>query len=247
MNLKQNANSYGRFKDLPWFEDIVKAKVFIGGAGGIGSNLCFQLARTGAKITIVDTDTVDETNLGGQLYGKEEIGKKKIWAISDVINKLCGENNTTLLDTWIDEKDGPWKKEVAECDIVCVGFDNLDARRFVYEEWRKNGKKSSLFLDGRLTAESGQIYWLDKASKKSQHLAYQATYFDESERTELPCTMKATTHCGMLIASLMTSNITNWINNQNEANTPRDIANFEFHLPVMIVDQPFLTVKKDVA
>ncbi len=236
MSSKQNVNSYGRFKDLPWFKDIVTMKMFIGGAGGIGSNLCFLLARTGADITIVDTDTVSELNLAGQMYGKEDIGKKKVWATSDVIDRLCGENNLTVLEEWIDEKPGKWNDIIAECDVVCVGFDNLDARKLVYKEWRASGKKDSLFIDGRLTSESGQIYCLDKNSTKSQFIAYQETYFDESERTELPCTMKATTHCGMLIASLIVANITNWINNQDDDNIPREVCNYDFHLPIMLLE-----------
>ena len=238
MNLKQNITSYGRFKGLPWFNLISNSTIFVGGAGGIGSHLAFQLARTGANIIIADVDTVGEENLAGQLYGKEDIGKLKVKAISDIITRLCGENNITIIEEKIEKQFSMWQVLIPRCDIVCVGFDNLEARRLVYEEWRKNGKEHSLFIDGRMSVETGEVYTLAKNSNEEQFTGYENTYFPAHERVEAPCSMKATTHCGSLIASLMTTQITNWFNNQNENNMPREVANINFHLPLMLFTNP---------
>lgn len=244
MNSKQNVLSYGRFKGLAWFDLISQSLIFVGGAGGIGSHLAFQLARTGARLLIADNDTVGEENLAGQLYGKQDIGKKKTEAIIDVIVRLCSEDNVTPLDTLITEEDAAWRHLIPRCDVVCVGFDNLKARELVYKAWRTTGKRTSLFIDGRLAAESGQVYFLDKNSTEEQFTAYEQTYFPESERVELPCTMKATTHCGALIASLMVSNITNWFNNQVKDSLPRDLAHYDFQLPLTIIEPIQLKVKE---
>lgn len=238
---------YGRFKGLSWFNKITECKILVGGAGGIGSHLAFQLARTGASIAVVDNDVVGEENLAGQLYGKSDIGKKKVVAISDVVTRLCGENTMKTLDELVEKTGGTWRRIMPMLDVVCVGFDNLEARHIVYEEWKKNGKATSLFVDGRLAAENGQVYFVQKKAKDDDFLAYEETYFSSEERIELPCTMKATTHCGAMIASFMVAQIVNWCNNQTEGTMERNMAHIEFNLPLMLFEQPVLKIKNYVA
>jgi len=233
-----NGTHTGRFKGLPWFNRISEATVFVGGAGGISSWLTLFLSRAGARVIVIDNDTVGEENLAGQCYGKEDIGKYKVDALSDVITRLCGENKLTPLNALVDSKGGQWPVGVQQADIVCVGFDNLAARKLVYDQWKANGKEESFFIDGRLAAESGQIFILEKRWPSDYYKAYEDTYFPENERVELPCTMKATTHCGALIASLMTAQIMNWCNNTSEETMDRQLSNMEFHLQIMAFDQP---------
>lgn len=181
-------------------------------------------------------DTVEDHNLGGQLYGIPDIGKLKVQALFDVINRLCGKNVFTGFNLKIEEG-GQWQRFVATSDVVCVGFDNLEARRIVYDYWKKAGKERSLFVDGRLTAESMQIFVVEKKAPEFHFTEYEKTYFTKEELTELPCTMKATSHCGSMIASYMTSMITNWI--ANEIGSFRTVSNLEVHLPIMLVQQPY--------
>lgn len=242
MNSRKNTQSYGRFKNLPWFDRISESKVFVGGAGGIGSHVIFQLARTGTDVVAVDMDTVEEHNIAGQLYGKGHIGKSKVQAMTEVIDYLCGENNYTPLHTEITEEGGQWQSIVRRCDAVVVGFDNLKARRLIYEDWKDNGKDNSIFIDGRLSAESFTVYVLTKQSIEDDLLAYEQTYFDESERVELPCTMKATTHCGAGIAWWIVTQIANHMNNMTADVMPRTISNLEVHGPLSMLDQPVLKV-----
>lgn len=244
MNSKTNIQSYGRFKNLPWFDKISQSTIFVGGAGGIGSWLTLFLARTGANVIVIDMDTVEDHNIAGQVYGELEVGEKKVKALHNVIKGFCMEDNITSIDTEITEEGGQWQAFIRRSDAVCVGFDNLKARGLVYKEWKTNGKKGSIYLDGRLSAESGQIYFLTTDSTEDDLLAYEQTYFDESEKVELPCTMKATTHCGAFIASLMTAQITNWFNNISGNIMPRTVSNIEFHLPLMMIDQPVLKPKE---
>lgn len=244
MNLKQNIQSYGRFKGTPWFTKMSESTIFVGGCGSIGSWTSFFLARASANVIVVDHDFYEDHNTSSQLFLREDVGKSKVAAFTSMVSKMCGENNVTPLHTEITEEEGQWQSIILRCDAVVVGFDNLKARRLIYEEWKINGKKDSIYLDGRLSVEEGTVYILTKQSSEEEHSAYEGTYFEDHERVELPCTFKSTTHCGALIAAKIVGNITNWFNNITEGTMPRIISNIEFHLPLMMFDQPVLKAKE---
>ena len=151
MNSKGSTPYYNRFKGLNWFNRISNSQIIIFGQGGIGSHLSFFLSRAGANLIVVDFDKVEEHNLAGQLYGKDDVGKSKTSAIADVLTRLCGNVNLIALDEQVKSKGGDWRSLIADQDVVCVSFDNIAARKLVYEEWKKTGKGGSLFVDGRIS------------------------------------------------------------------------------------------------
>jgi tRNA A37 threonylcarbamoyladenosine dehydratase len=74
--MKENIKT--RFKDAPWFltetEKLSTPSILIGGAGGIGSWTTLFLTRAGYPVCVVDFDTLEDVNLGGQFFLKEDIG-----------------------------------------------------------------------------------------------------------------------------------------------------------------------------
>lgn len=213
MNSEPNL-SYSRFKDLPWFKPISESYISVFGQGGIGSWLTFFLARTGASIFTFDFDTVEEVNIAGQMYGKNHLTKPKVEAMEEVISYLCGEQKVTPHNLKVSEKDTPddlWIQRMSMCSVVCVTFDSIAARKIVYQMWLKYGQEGSIFVDGRMQAQGGQVFLVERNSESCKK--YESTFFDDSEIPELPCTARATSHCGALTATLMTSQITNWFNN----------------------------------
>ena len=67
-------------------EKIKKAKVFIAGAGGLGSPLATYLAAAGVgAMRIVDHDRVDLTNLNRQiLHWESDIGRAKVGSATEI-------------------------------------------------------------------------------------------------------------------------------------------------------------------
>lgn len=58
---------------------IQRQRIGIGGAGGLGSNACAALVRTGFRhIEIIDKDIVEASNLNRQDYTLADIGKPKV-------------------------------------------------------------------------------------------------------------------------------------------------------------------------
>jgi molybdopterin/thiamine biosynthesis adenylyltransferase len=208
------------------------------GQGGIGSHLTFFLARTGAEIITLDDDIVEVHNIAGQLYGNQDVGKPKVKAMEDVITRLCGENKVTPIQARVEiDVEGQWNAVIKSCDVVCVSFDNIKARAIVFDYWMKHGKSGSLFVDGRMSAQNGQVFTVTKDSTEDATF-YTSTLFNDAEVPEAPCTAKATTHCGSLIASLMVTQITNWFSNKREGGIPQTVVKqYDFHLPFMLFDQ----------
>ncbi len=66
-----------------WNQQLMENQVaLVLGVGGIGSSVCFALARLGIKkMYILDRDSVDASNLNRQmLFGVSDVGKRKVLA-----------------------------------------------------------------------------------------------------------------------------------------------------------------------
>ena len=199
--------NHSRFSDAEWYD---KKSIIIGGVGGIGSWVSLFLSRIGHNIIVYDIDVVDRTNMAGQLYSYKSIGKNKTEAIASVVSDFNGDrDNVTILNVKYD-------KDSMSNSIVMSCFDNMEARKNMFNNWieyidsvDEDEKAKCIFIDGRMTAEQGQIYFVtpDKIDQ------YKETLFLDSEAEELPCSFKATTHNGAMIASQMVAGLNNFIVN----------------------------------
>lgn len=233
-----------RFKDAPWFP---KEETFcvVGGSGGIGSWLTVLLARAGFLPVIYDFDTIEEHNMGGQLFPKRLIGKTKVEALAEIVKDFT--------DTEITANNEMYTKESMSHHYVFSAFDNMKARKDMFEAWcdyvrewqEENGILDitkeiegdidiPIFIDGRLTAEQMQIFCVTPKyiSKYKEHL------FDDSEVEDAPCTLKQTSHSAAMIASHMVAFFTNHIANNNIGETDRALPfMWEYFIPINYVNE----------
>lgn len=205
---------YSRFSKAPWFKEKSEETAIIGGAGGIGSWVSVFLSRIGHKLIIYDMDEVDETNMAGQCYMESNIGMKKVDAVKEVCNHFSSNE--------IETNDNPYDEKSMASYLIISCFDNmkarkimfercLDAARYYYKKEMTEQFNKCLFVDGRMTAEQGQIYFV-KPNKESID-KYRETLFEDGEVEDLPCSFKATSHNGAMIASQMVSGINNHFSN----------------------------------
>lgn len=109
-------------------EKLKKANVLVVGAGGLGCPVLQYLAASGVgKISIIEFDLVDETNLARQvLYGSSDMGKlKSIIAKNrlEYLNPLC---EYSIINRKLDDSNA--LKIIKEYDLVVDATDNLPTR-----------------------------------------------------------------------------------------------------------------------
>jgi len=189
-----------RIKEAPWYNP--DQKVTIGGLGSIGSWLTFMMGRIVNTIYVYDFDHVEENNLGGQLYGKHHISLDK--SVATINSSKLYNPKTKIIPR------GKFEEGSGVTPITFAGFDNMLARKHMFESW-KSMENKELYVDGRLTAEQFWVY----AITPDRIERYEKDYLpDDSEIPELPCSFKSTTHISAMIASVMTVMFTNYTNNK---------------------------------
>ena len=213
-----------RFSDAPWYTPGLE--IIIGGQGGIGSWISMYLARQEAELYTYDMDSVDETNMGGQMYPSHAIGMNKAQAMRDELIRFCGSSTHVVAN-------GRYEEDSMITPIMISAFDNMAARKLMFDNWCSLGKDRDIFIDGRLLAEGAQIYFVTPDREK----AYRETLFEDGEVKDQPCSMKATSHCGGIIAGLMTAGLNNFITNKKEGENIRDVPfKLSYELPLLMFD-----------
>lgn len=230
-----------RFSGTEWFNEIQKARIIVAGIGGIGSNLVFQLARMNpAVLFMYDDDHVETANMSGQLYARADVDKTKVGAMYDMIQAYTNMQNIYA----IPQRFTPTSEAG---DIMICGFDNMEARKTFFDSWcthiankTPEEKKKCLFLDGRLSIDTLQIFAFT-GDDGYNILNYQENYlFSDADADATVCSMKQTTYLACMIGSLMTNLFTNFIANSLDPIIPYDLPFFtEYDAQNMI----FKTIK----
>jgi len=134
---------------------ILDAKVFIVGAGGLGSPTALYLAAAGVgTLGIIDNDTVDLSNLQRQvLHSTKTIDRPKVESAKETLSRM---NPDVLVTTYQERLTSQnIANLIADYDIVIDGSDNF-ATRFLVNDAAYFTKKtlvsaSILRFDGQLT------------------------------------------------------------------------------------------------
>lgn len=114
-------------------ERLARASIFVVGAGGIGCHALLHLAGAGVgRITLVDGDSVDASNLSRQpLYRHSDIGRNKAEAAADALRQL----NPALRIQAEPQNLTPTSAAplIRDCDLVLDTSDDPKLRRAVGE------------------------------------------------------------------------------------------------------------------
>ena len=135
-------------------QKLLRSKVLIVGAGGLGSPLALYLAAAGiGTIGIIDDDVVDLSNLQRQIaHGTADIGTEKVKSAAKAIARL---NPDVTVIPHIDRLDASNAAAIiGEYDIVTDGTDNFETRFLLNDACYFAGKP---LVSGSILQFDGQI------------------------------------------------------------------------------------------
>ena len=109
-------------------EKLRKAKVLVIGAGGLGCPVLQYLTVAGiGKISIVEYDAVDESNLQRQvLYGTSDVGKLKSIIAKERLEHLNSIGELEIINLRFDASNA--LKIIDGFDVIVDATDNLETR-----------------------------------------------------------------------------------------------------------------------
>lgn len=216
-----------RFSSAIWYEAIQSKTIILAGVGGIGSWTALLLARLRPlALFIYDPDTVDATNISGQLYSSADLDSPKVRAMNNMVNNFANYYAIYALEERFTESCTP-------SDIMICGFDNMEARTTFFRAWKthveskpENEKANCLFIDGRLAAEEFQVLCI-KGDDTYNINRYETEFlFSDEEAEETICSYKQTSFMANMIASVMVNLFVNFVANQCNPIIDRDLPFF---------------------
>ena len=114
-------------------ETLRRATVGIAGAGGLGSNVAFALARAGVgNLIIVDFDRVEESNLNRQQFFHDQIGELKVEALRENILRAVPSCGVKAINQRLEK--GSMTEPFRHVDILVEALDAADLKVHLIEE-----------------------------------------------------------------------------------------------------------------
>ena len=134
--------------------ELAKKKVCVIGCGGLGGHISEMLLRVGVlRLTLIDPDVFDETNLNRQLFSTEEgTGKPKVLEAKKRLLSVDKSAEIQALQKKLDETNA--QELLSEHDAVVDALDNLAARRIAASACRELGIP---FVHGAIGGWYGQV------------------------------------------------------------------------------------------
>ena len=118
------ANTYLNDRERQILES---ATVGIAGAGGLGSNCAAHLVRAGVRrLVIADFDVVSKSNLNRQFFFRDQLGRKKVDALSENLRRIEPDLDLALHDLRLTPENA--RPTFEGCQIIVEALDSADAK-----------------------------------------------------------------------------------------------------------------------
>lgn len=202
MTAPSTNDRFVRQRELVPAERLKELSVSVIGVGAIGRQVALQLAAIGVRrLTLVDFDRVDLSNITTQGYFTDDLGQLKVTATARAV---------ALLDPWIEVTtiDDRYRSrhQGAEALFICV--DSIEARAAI---WRSAGRHTQFWADGRMLGEVLRV--LSIADEVGRDY-YPTSLFAASEAVAGRCTARSTIYCANIAAGLMVLQFARWLRGQ---------------------------------
>ena len=157
---------------------IIKSRVLVVGAGGLGCPVIDYLSRAGVgNIGVVDHDKINISNIHRQsLYNSKDIGKFKVNVLKKKIKLVNSQVKIKTFKKRIEKKN--IEKIFKSYDIIVDGSDNFKTK-FLLNKYSIKNKK--ILIVGAISKMDGHIFTFDFKNKNKPCLKcfYQSEPSDE--------------------------------------------------------------------
>ena len=161
-------------------QKLAAARVFVAGAGGLGSPILTYLAAAGiGHLTVLDGDTVSITNLNRQfLHSAADLGRKKTVSASEKLTAFYPQLDIKLCTEFLNKSNAA--ELIAGHDLVVVALDNMESRYALNDACHE---KNIVMIEGAATGFCGTLTKIVPGKSPCYRCIY-------PERTEKPTPAK---------------------------------------------------------
>ncbi len=192
---------FSRQQDLIPTLQLQSVTATVIGVGAIGRQVALQLAALGVqRLTLIDFDSVELTNVTTQGYRQSDLGLAKVLATERAVREI----DPLIEVTTINDRFRP-RHVAGEAFFCCV--DSISTRAAI---WRAAHLNARFWSDGRMLGEVLRILTVaDDAGREH----YPTTLFDHSEAQAGSCTARSTIYTANIAAGLMLHQFSRWLRN----------------------------------
>jgi len=157
-------------------ERLKDAKVFVAGAGGLGSPVSIYLTAAGiGSIKIADHDTIELSNLNRQiLHWKEDLGKRKVDSAMDKLHRLNPDIKLEIIHETINDKNV--LQMVDGFDAIVDAMDNFKTRYILN---KAAVDKNIPFFHGAVRGFEGRVMTIIPGKTACLRCMYHGTPLEE--------------------------------------------------------------------
>ncbi|MFZ9310056.1 MAG: molybdopterin-synthase adenylyltransferase MoeB [Arenimonas sp.] len=167
-------------------QKLIKARVLLVGAGGLGSPCAYYLAAAGVgHLILVDDDRVDLSNLQRQILHKNSnVGELKVTSAKSTLNDL---NPSISVEVHADRiTEANINNYINNIDLVIDGTDNFKARYAISDACAQRGIP---WVYGAVHRFEGQVSLFHASVPESRGLCYRCLFPEPMNAVDAPnCT-----------------------------------------------------------
>jgi len=190
---------FSRQRDVVPAKRLAECNITIIGVGALGRQVALQLAAVGApRMTLIDFDVVEESNLASQGYLEADLGRPKVQATAEQCRRI--NSRVEIIET-----NDRFRRSMSIGNVAFTCVDTIDARKLI---WDSAKDSVAFFGDGRMTAEVIRVLTAHDADSR-QH--YTTTLFPQAEAYAGACTARMTVFAANVAAGMLISQFSRWL------------------------------------
>jgi molybdopterin/thiamine biosynthesis adenylyltransferase len=199
-------------------QDRLDFPITFAGAGAVGSLAALAVAKLGCRrLTLFDPDRVEAHNVPNQLYGPADLGRPKVDALADVLERLTGHRPSAVHDVLPDR---------AHPGLLVCAVDSMAARASIWGASARYQPAVPLLVDARMGGEVGRVLAVNPTDPDDVSF-YETTLHDDAAADPEPCFDQSVGYATLVLAGLVATMVKRFAAGETiPAETVIDLATF---------------------